>query len=82
MFSLNSLKAVIWPKTNREHYLLGEDTDGTTMTVEHHNKVLSDILDENGDEMMTTQAGEVPSEQALQGTNCFQLSDQFNFKNL
>lgn len=70
MFSLNSLKtALTWPfKTEREHFLLGKEEDGNgTMTVDPHNKVLSDILDENGDEMMTSQAGEGPSEQALQG---------------
>jgi hypothetical protein len=70
MFSLNSLKSVIWPfKTEREHFLLGKEEDNSDgrMTIEPHNKVLSDILDENGDEMMISQAGEGPSEQALQG---------------
>ncbi len=61
--------AIVWPfKTQRDtHFLFGED-DGEDMTVvDPHNKVLSDILDENGDELMTTQAGEGASEQALQG---------------
>jgi len=72
MFSLNSLKTVLtWPfKTEREHFLLGKDIKEKHikgMTVDPHNKVLSDILDENGDEMMTNQSEEGPSEQMLQG---------------
>lgn len=58
--------------------MLGKEEDAVCiMTVEPHNKVLSDILDENGDEMMTSQAGEGPSEQALQGTSS-QTFDHFN----
>ena len=55
------------------------DDDDITMTVEPQNKVLSDILDENGDEMMTSQAGEGPTEQALQGMHSLP-SDHFNFQ--
>lgn len=69
MFTLNSLKTVLtWPfKTEREHFLLGKEQHIDGMTIDPHNKLLSDILDENGDEVMTNQSEEGTSEQMLQG---------------
>jgi hypothetical protein len=77
MFRLNTLKTVLtWPfKIQREHFLFGKEEDhiNGTMTVDPHNKVLSDILDENGDAMMTTQPEAGPSEQLLQGMCSFSI---------
>ena len=70
----------LWPFANstREHFLFG--SADFNMTV--HNKVLSDILDENN-EMATSQAEEGPSEDALHGASnwkrCHAIFKHFRF---
>ena len=75
MFSLSNWK-LKWPfsSAKNKHFLFEDDIQISTMAIQ--NKVLSDILDENGEDMVTAQPEEAVSEEALHGAFSIQTFNQ------